>query len=239
MHKPLVSQPYKRPTAKYHNFLFDVVNAADRLVDLKLRSHFSRVYHDWFPSKDVADPDRMRGYYRETCAWWRAEPREIALEEPDEEFGFHVIILRRKLRVIWTLVDSGDARGALHFVERIHRWLTRSFSNPNDVRGEEWRVRLQLATSYLEQVLPRLKVCANGDCSSRYFFRETQTKYCSIECALRAQELRRLEERRLKLPRRALTEEGKQRIVNAQRERWRKFRAARKRGSVKNRTGGA
>jgi len=223
------------PTTKEcRNFLLAVVNAVDRSEVPYLRRYFARLYRDWFPKTDEHLQEwQVRPYYREVRAWWRLDEEEIPEEKPDTEFGYHVIVLRHKLKVIWTLASSGKVHDAEARIERISVWLGRYLRGPFDEPNEEWRTRLVIANGNLRYTLNLLKICENPECTSRYFIRDDQKKYCCSDCALRAQELRRRERIRLKLPRRVLTVKGKQKIGDVQRERWRKYRASKKLSSKK------
>jgi len=221
--------PTELTTKQCRDFLISVVNAVDRSATPHLRSYFARLYRDWFPQTDAHTQDcTVRPYYREVRAWWRLEGEEIPEEEPDEVFGLHVVVLRHKLRVVWSLASSGKLSEAEHYVDRINVWLRRYLCGAYDKTSEEWRTRLVIATGRLRDSLTLLKICENPDCQARYFIRDEQKKYCCSDCALRAQELRRLERIRLKLPRRVLTAKAKKTISMVQKERWRKYRAAQK-----------
>jgi hypothetical protein len=209
-------------------FLTDVVNAYDRSLDLGTRRYFARQYRAWFPKAGTAGENWYREYYREVRMWWPAESGKIPEEEPDKAFGLQVVILRHKLMVIWSFVNTGDISRAEKLVQRVGVWLSRYQRGPYDDPNEEWRSRLMGAMEYLDRFLPLLKICESPECESRYFIRETQKKYCSTDCALRAQELRRLQRIKQGLPRRELTPEGRLKISQTQKERWRKYRAAKK-----------
>jgi hypothetical protein len=214
---------------QYQKFLLDVVTACDKSSSAASRRDFLQSYDAWFPATYPDDQSQERGYYSEVCAWWQVKSEVIQKEEPDEKFGFQVIILRRKLRVIWALANAGGMDKARLFVDRINVWLYRYHSGPLDKRKEEWRNRLWTAAEHLESALPKLKICENPGCKTRYFIREAETKYCGTECALQVQEVRRLERRRTGQPLRELSAEARQNIAHAQKERWKKFRAAKRR----------
>jgi hypothetical protein len=207
------------------HFLFDVVNEADRSSSRDHRNHFARVYEPWFPPQGAADLDFQRAYYNDVRNWWIDESAETPKEKPDEQFGYHVITLRHKLRVIWALADSGNLAEAESYVHRIRVWLTRCNSQPCDSRTEGWRGKLIAAISELLWTLQRLKICCNPECKNRYFFKETQIKFCSTECAWNAERLRHLERTRVNISKSRLTSAGKQKISLAQQKRWRKYRA--------------
>jgi len=215
------------------NFLFDVINAADKSSSRDSRSHFARVYEAWFPPQDAAESFFQRAYYNDVRNWWREESVQIPEEEPDAQFGYHVITLRHKLRVIWALADCGNLAQAESYVHRILVWLSRCYSGPSDARIEGWRGRLFAAIGQLGWKLQRLKICRNPECANRYFFKETQIKFCSSECASNSERLRHLERERLKIPKSRLSSAGKRKISLAQQKRWQKYRASKKKGGGK------
>lgn len=215
------------------NFLLDVVNAADRSSSSDNRSHFARVYETWFPRQDTAEPFFQRAYYNDVRNWWIEESTQIPEEKPDEQFGYHVITLRHKLRVIWALANSGNLAKAESDVHRILVWLTRCYSGPSDSRNEGWRDRLRAAIWLLGRTVQRLKICRNPDCKNRYFFKETQIKFCSTECAWNTERLRHLERAKLNMPKSRLTSAGKEKISVAQQKRWQKHRTLRKGAGAK------
>jgi len=209
-----------------------VVNALDRSSDPQKRREFASRYRRWFPERGTADESWYAEYYRTVRLWWRPESGDLPQEEPDPEFGFEVAILRHKLMVIWSFVNSGAISDAEKFIERANVWLDRYHRRrPSDDPDEEWRCKLMTAINYLERILQLLKICENPECQIRYFIREKQKKYCSTDCALRAQELRRRQWVEQGLPGRELTPEGRQRISQAATERWVKYREAKKQSS--------
>jgi hypothetical protein len=221
-----VTQQKAGPSAvQCQNFLIDVANAADRSSSEDNRHHFARVYRNWFPPKDIIGPDFPRAYYYEVRNWWREATAEIPKEKPDEQFGYHVITVRHKLRTIWTLADCGSLAEAEMYVDRVRIWLIRCYSGPCDDRSEGWRNRLNHAIWQMKLDLQRLKVCKNPACKTPYFFKETQIKFCSSECAWNAERLRHLERARLNMSKSCLTSEGKRKISLAQQKRWKKYRA--------------
>ena len=167
-------------TAKQcEDFLFAVVNATDRSSIPHLRSYFVRLYRKWFPKIDPDCQHHLEIYYRDVLAWWRIKSVELPDEEPDAEFGFHVVIVRRKLRVIWSLASSGDMFHAEEFVEQMAVWLRRYLRGPYDEPNEHWRDRLTQVTNCLKDRLQRLMICPNPECMSPYFIRDKQRVYCS------------------------------------------------------------
>jgi len=167
-------------------------------------------------------------YYREVCIWWRTTSEEnIEMEEPDEVFGLQVAILRRKLRVIWSIANLGDMKLAISRTHQIHIWLDRMPQGGSDPSDGKWRDRRFAATEELMSILPRLMICEYQECKNRYFIRDTQRKYCSKECTALAQESRRLERIAAGQPSGNMTEEGKAKISMIQKKRWEKFRSER------------
>ena len=227
-----VSRPYSPPSTKLcMKFLFAVVNADDRSSTPHLRSRFVRVYRDWFARRhDPFNGESPEGYYREVCNWWR-EPEsieKITVEAPDAEFGFEVVILRRKLKVVWSLADMGDERAAKDRIHLNFDWLDRYSRGPYDAPNEDWRLRLMAANSVLESVVSRLKICGNPKCKNKYFIRETQRKYCSVPCRREVEGSLGLDKIEPTRPKR-LTEAGRLKISKAVKKRWKKYRLAKMR----------
>jgi hypothetical protein len=210
------------------NFLLDVVNGADRSSSMNDRRHFARVYANWFPPQDNADLAFQRAYYNDVRNWWREHSEQIPAEGPDEHFGYHVITLRHKLRTIWGLADSGSLMQAESYVYRILVWLRRCYSQPCDARNEGWRDRLSVAVTRLIPKIARLRICKNPECKNPYFFKESQIRFCSTECAWNAERLRHQERAKLKLPKTRLTPAGKRKISLAQQKRWQRYRDLKK-----------
>jgi hypothetical protein len=167
-------------------------------------------------------------YYRDVCDWWRTTGEEIQMEQPDEVFGFQVAILRRKLRVIWLLANAGNVKAAMARTHQTAVWACRLQRGPFDAMDEAWRDRRVTATRELMKIVPRLMICENASCESRYFIRDTQRKYCSPSCSVTAQESRKLERMSLGQPTGNLTEEGKAKISLIQKMRWEEFRKAKR-----------
>jgi uncharacterized protein len=218
----------------YNDFLLAVVNAEERADFRGARKRFVHLYSKRFPASGITLAEQELAY-RLVREWWRSPSVHIPVETPDEQFGFHVVILRHKLRVIWAFADSGDAVGALrkshHLLTEVHRYARR----PTDLPHEEWRQWMLGACEWLQNVClykaARLKKCQNSECrTERYFIRKSSNnKYCCAACCQRSEEVRRLERRMnipAKTPKRVLSDEGKQKIAEGQRERWRKFRAS-------------
>ena len=115
---------------------------------------------------------------------WK-ELREHSEEQPDSEYGYHVVIFRHQLRVIWELADSGNLDKAsekcIQLYVDIHRYLRDS---AEENASEPWRGAQKLGCSLeLRDVLHNLKLCENPTCEIRYFIRHGRQRYCSIPCS--------------------------------------------------------
>jgi hypothetical protein len=216
----------------YSDFLLAVVNAEEKADFKGARKRFARLYGEWFPAYDKKDLPRQQLYYRRTRAWWTPPSGEVPLETPDEQFGLHAVIFRYKLRVIWAFAASGDTAGAERKRSHLYTESHRYGRKPSEKPTEQWRSRLVSACAWLRSGLKNLEICQNSECrtENRYFIRRwSNHKYCCARCCQRADEIRRLENRKLrpsKLPKRVLSDSGKSKIIEAQRKRWLRYRAA-------------
>jgi len=216
----------------YTDFLLAVVNAEEKADFKGARKRFARLYSEWFPTFDPETLRWQQVHYRRTRAWWKPPSGDFPVEAPDEQFGLHVVIFRHKLRVIWAFAASGDAAGAERKRSHLYTESHRYFRKPSEKPTEQWRFRLVSACAWLGSDLKKLEICQNSECQTenRYFIRRwSNHKYCCTECCQRADEIRRLEKRKLrppKIPKRVLSDDGKRKIIEAQRKRWLRYRAS-------------
>jgi hypothetical protein len=189
-----------------------------------VRGRFARQYGDWFPPFEDVDLHPHKAYYREVTAWWNTELGELSVEEPDATFGLHVVILRRKLRLIWLLSSSRDETETMHRIDQLSTHHYRTYCLGLRERNEARLKRLSAACHWLRRNVEKLRVCENPTCErmTTYFLRrENNTKYCSKECFRDAEEVSR--KKRLKnLPpkrfKRSLEARGK--MSQSATERW-------------------
>jgi len=208
----------------YQDFLCSVANGADRADALGVRRRFARLYGEWFPPFDWIDLPPHKGYYREVSAWWNTDLGELPAEEPDETFGLHVVILRRKLRVIWLLASSRVETEAMHRIDQLSTHYYRSYCLDLRERNEDRLRRLSGACHWLRKNVEKLKVCENTRCEqlTKYFVRRWNNhKYCSDSCVQEADELRRQEQSKTK-PRKHFkrSSEARERMSQSATERW-------------------
>lgn len=183
-------------------------------------------YREWFPPYDPSHLHAHEMYYREVCGWWSTDLRELPVEEPDEAFGFHVAVLRRKLQVIWLLASSGAEQEVLNRIDQLNTAYYRRYRLALDVLNDEWRRRLLGACGWLRWRFQGLKVCENPTCEqlTTYFFRRWNNhKYCSERCSLDADRLRRMERlKSMPFKRFKRSEEARLRMSESARRRWAK-----------------
>jgi hypothetical protein len=209
----------------YQDFLCSVANGADRANAVGVRKRFARLYGDWFPPFEaVVDLPPHKGYYREVTAWWKTDLGELPSEEPDETFGLHVVILRRKLRVIWLLASSRALTDANYRIEQLSTHYYRTYCLDLRDRNEARLKRLSGACHWLKKYVEKLKVCENPQCEqlTKYFVRrQNNQKYCSDLCVQEAAELRWHEQSKTK-PRRHFkrSSEARERMSQSATERW-------------------
>jgi hypothetical protein len=156
-----------------------------------VRGRFARQYGDWFPPFEDVDLHPHKAYYREVTAWWNTELGELSVEEPDATFGLHVVILRRKLRLIWLLSSSRDETETMHRIDQLSTHHYRTYCLGLRERNEARLKRLSAACHWLRRNVEKLRVCENPTCErmTTYFLRrENNTKYCSKECFRDAEE---------------------------------------------------
>lgn len=184
----------------YQEFLCFVANGAERAHGVGKRTDFIRRYGDWFPPFERHhDSTPHEAYYRDVINWWKTGKTELPLEKPDAQFGLHAVILRRKLRLIWLLADSGDIEEAIRRVEQLsthyYRWY---ILDPEGGPKSEARLRhLRGACGWLRGNVEKLRVCKNPNCQQeKYFFQYKNRKYCSTLCYAEAETLRREERAR-------------------------------------------
>jgi hypothetical protein len=175
----------------YKEFLLAVVNADDR-KDGWRREEFRRYYRRFFPLNDSSTFEWQKEHYEETRRRWKTKLGELPVDSHDSEFGYHVAILRHRLRVVWMIAFSGDIAGAKQKLHSLyadnHRYLR---LKAEDFAFEPWRVSVKEACSTeLEKYLDKLRLCKNRKCKNPYFIRHGAQRYCSIPCAKDAKALR-------------------------------------------------
>lgn len=190
----------------FQDFVCSVSNGADRARVAGVRRRFTRMYGGWFPPFEAAvDLHPHKAYYREVIAWWDTDLMELSVEEPDEKFGLHVVILRRKLRVIWLLASSLAETEANYRIDQLSTHYYRTYCLDLRERDETKLKLLSGACHWLKKHVGKLKVCENPQCKqmTKYFVRRWNNhKYCSDSCVQEADELRRQEQSRTRLPKR-------------------------------------
>jgi hypothetical protein len=210
------------------DFLLAVVNAADSSRDADVRRYFVQRYGEWFSPFEGFDLHTHKAYYREVIEWWNTKLMELPLEEPDQRFGLHVVILRRKLRVIWLLASSGAEPEAMHRIDQLSTHYYRSYYLDLREQSAVRRDRLYGACCWLRSNVEKLKVCENPQCerTTKYFLRKwNNNKYCSDLCVADAQEQRRLERRKNK-PLKAFirSDEAREKMSQSATKRWERDR---------------
>jgi hypothetical protein len=179
----------------YEDFLCSVANGADRAVKVAgPQRRFLRLYNDWFPPFGPNELHMHKSYYREVIEWWNIKGIELPIEEPDERFGLYIVILRRKLRVIWLLASSGAEDEAMHKIKQLSTHYYRYYHLGSAHHNcEEQRKKMFEACKWLEENVGKLKVCENPQCQklTRYFVRRwNNNKYCPGECCKEAKDAR-------------------------------------------------
>lgn len=170
----------------YREFLQAVANGDERSHQTWRRNDFKEKYHSYFPANVSATLGKQLHEYEEVQRRWIGSRKEIPKEEPDSEYGYHVVILRRQLRVIWDFADSGDLDKASEKCYQLytdaHRYLR---SSSKEDASEPWRHQLKsLGATELKGLLPNLKLCENPNCDREpYFIRHGRRRYCSIPCS--------------------------------------------------------
>jgi hypothetical protein len=153
------------------------------------------LYGNWFPP---FEPDHdlppHEAYYREVIDWWKTNKAELPLERHDAKFGLHAVILRRKLRVIWLLADSGDTDEATDRVQQLsthyYRWYI--LDREGGPKSEARLQHLTAACHWLRGNVDKLRVCKNPNCQQeKFFFQYKNRKYCSTLCYAEAETLKR------------------------------------------------
>jgi hypothetical protein len=181
----------------YQDFLSSVANGADRASTGGVRMRFTRLYRDWFaPFEAAVDLHPHKAYYREVLAWWNTELGTLPVEESDGQFGLHVVVLRRKLRVIWLLSSSGAETEAMHRIDQLSTHYYRTYYLDFREQSEARRERLLGACQWLRKHIGKLKVCENPKCQqlTMYFVRRwSNNRYCSDRCSQDVDEVRRTE----------------------------------------------
>ena len=211
----------------YQEFLCLVANGADRVEVIGIRQRFMRLYSDWFPQFDPCDLHMHKGYYREVIEWWNPKETELPIEEPDERFGLHIVMLRRKLRVIWLLASSGTEDEAMHRIEQLSTHYYRNYCLVIRQNCEEQREKVFGACNWLKGNVGKLKVCENSKCQklTKYFVRRwNNNKYCTEKCCQEAKDAR-ADERSAANPRTYKRSSlAREKMSQSAEERWRRSR---------------
>lgn len=219
-----VMSKYKVPDS-YREFLLAGVNGDEKSSQQWRKDDFRKNYRLYFPAHDSATLGKQLQTYKEIRRRWRGPRGKIPIEQPDSEYGYHVVIFRHQLRVIWEFADSGDLMKASEKCQQlyvdIHRYLRDS---AEDNASEPWRGAQKLGCSLeLKGLLHSLKLCENSTCESRYFIRHGRQRYCSIPCSAEAKAARNHERKRdkPKTPKNA-------KMSKSATERWRREKEKRK-----------
>jgi hypothetical protein len=175
----------------YKEFLQAVVNADERKGGWR-RDDFRLKYRIFFPINDSKMLVQQQYEYEETRRRWKSSLGEVPIEQYDSEYGYHVAILRHRLRVIWMIAASGDIAAAQGKLPQLytdaHRYLR---VTGEDSAFEPWRLELKKACSTeLNRYLDKLSLCDNPRCQNRYFIRHGRQQYCSIPCSTEAKAIR-------------------------------------------------
>jgi hypothetical protein len=220
----------------FQDFLCSVANGTERANIAGVRRRFTHLYGDWFPPFEAFDLHSHKAYYPEIREWWNAGLIELPVEEPDEKFGLHVVILRRKLRVIWLLASSLAQTEANHRIHQLSTHYYRTYCLDLRGRDETKLKRLSGACQWLGKHVKNLKVCENPQCEqlTKYFVRGgSNNKYCSKDCGWDVDRIRRNERLRTVPPKQfKRSSEARERMSQSATERWEKIRktSGRKRG---------
>ena len=212
----------------YQEFLCLVANGGDRAKVTGIRERFIRLYGKWFPPFDPHDLHTHKAYYQEVINWWNVNGKELPLEEPDERFGLHIVILRRKLRVLWLLASLGNETEATERVNQLSTHYYRSYYL--DIRNhcQEVRERMYMACHWLGCNIKKLKVCDNPRCSemTTYFVRRwNNNKYCTEACCKEASEIRQDARSRADPPKvYTRSNEARKKMAQAAERRWERRR---------------
>jgi hypothetical protein len=187
----------------YAEFFLAVVNGKERHSLQFRREEFRREYGLFFPANTANTIEGQRWGYSDARQFWTAPSKTIPVEQPDSEYGLHVVILRHKLRVIWAIADSGDIvwaeKKCKSLYAEVHRYLR---LGAQDRPFESWRIALETACQvHLLKIVKNLKICENPSCRREpYFIRHGRAKYCCIPCSVMAKELRQRERDMLRPP---------------------------------------
>lgn len=226
------------PTANQcKQFAERVVNGDEKDSTAAIRNRFERLYRDWFPPEPEG-PNRERYVRLMLDIWnmpqmiahqrWCKDSVEHEQDSAQNFFGWRVAQLRDMLRFIWR-ADRETAR----YRVRMLAAETLEFNHKQDRdRIPPWKERQFAVCDWLERWLSgrkgsRLLVCRNPECDeTKYFVRdakEPNQKYCCPPCAVRAEELRRLERGKQRQSVR-VSPRGRAAIVEAQKRRRRRER---------------
>ena len=232
-----LSKCTNEPTAdQCCDFLLAVVNAEDRATSQGCRTHFQKLYRDWFPKDMTVDDDlganalRALLYAYSIPHMWKCRKSRVE-EKPKTEFQLNVAILRDKLRHVWaSTLNQRIIRYELMTLRNDifeYRRGGNSLAPPGAVN---WRVRSLAALDWLERNFHRLRICLNPECkATTYFVRKgNNQRYCCPTCYKKGEELKRYEKMRRSEPKRILSEEARAAISHAQKKRWREYRAEKK-----------
>lgn len=203
------------------SFLLALVNAHDGAQRVGLRSLFMKRYRGWLPDEDnnIDQPEFQR--FLKTPRLWLC--KTSYKEQTTSELALNILILRDRLRFIWTHSHEEEfAREALYELRMTFQYHWSS--------GKEWRHRLISALCFLEANLSRLLICPTDNCDgqNRYFFREwNNQKYCCEECSRRGHELK-AEQRRNDAPPKQFEKsaETRRKMAMSAEARWRRTRGA-------------
>jgi len=185
--------------------------------------------------------DRLRkrvgseGFCRDSL-WSRSSTswcgRQLPLEAPDKQFGLQVVILRRKLRVIWLLASSGDESEAIGRIDQLSTHYYRTYCLSLRERSEARLRLLSGACRWLRKHVGKLKVCENPKCEqlTTYFLRRwNNNKYCSDKCSQDADGVRRKELLKSMPPKPfKRSPEARNRMSESAKRRWAKHRRTKK-----------
>ena len=207
---------------QYRSFLLSIVNGEDQSTFSGKRSLFRGSYYTWLPLSSIKT--FTEADYRNELGWWDPKWRDTPLEQPHPEFGFHVAVLRFKLRVIWTACNLKEWESAErkvgYLITDTHRYL-RDF---NQSTQDPWRYHVRGSCKWLEKNITRLKICKRSSCMSPFFVREAKNQqYCCAACAAEGQ---RLAWKSRSRGTKKISPQGSAAISEAVRLRWEKYRAA-------------
>lgn len=205
-------------------------------------------YRDWHPKLILSGDDRRLARAYEVLSGYLWSNERLPLSSPPKDLiGFHVMMFRFRLRVIWLRATASIQEDPEAAVMRLIMELRDFQSSRRRNRDEReadpnimaWYRKSWQALDWLQRNTDKLRRCEIADCKILPYFivSPTHKKYCSDTCKELA-EIARVDERvkaqaegrKTATAKRRISPQGAKNIAEAQKARWARRKKAAKAG---------